>query len=770
MLMRLAILVLLLVSAGFAQSTIGPSSTYAQIAERLTPFIEQELADKAIPGLAIALVDDDEIAWARGFGTARYGEEVPATAESIWRVGSVSKLFTDIAIMQLVERGEIDLDAPVSTYVPEFAPANSFAAPITLRHLMSHRSGLVREPPRGNYFDDSDTTLAETAASLAGAPIVYEPGKRTKYSNAGIAVVGYTLEKLKREPFTHYVKHAVLDPLGMKSSAFEPLDEFGDQLATGLMWSYDGREFAAPTFQLGMAPAGSLYTSVNDLGRFIVAMLHRGGGIIEPETLDAMFTPQFEGSTFGIGFSIDDFEGHKRYGHGGAVYGFVTSLYFMPEPGIGVVVVNNCDVASAVNSRIADFALRLMLAKDDLSEVPTPEMTTAIPPGTARRLDGTFTGPRGTVDLVERNGGLFLDIESRRLRLQSSGDGFVTDERLGFGTRVKPSGDDEIQMGDAVYTRQTPSKPAPAPERFLGLIGEYGWDHNVLFIYEKAGRLHALIEWIEIDPMVEINENTYAFPETGSMYHGERIVFERDADSRATRAIVAGIAFPRRAIKGESGETFHITPLKPVDELRTIALNAERPVEEGDFLETDLVELAELDAAIKYDIRYAATDNFMQAKFYDEARAFMQRPAAEAVARAQQKLKAAGYGLLIHDAYRPWYVTKMFWDATPDAQKRFVADPSEGSRHNRGCAVDLTLYDLDTGAPIQMTGGYDEMSERSYPDYLGGTSLQRHHRKLLRDVMEAQGFTVYQFEWWHFDFTGWEHYRIGNDTFDRLRR
>ena len=110
------------------------------------------------------------------------------------------------------------------------------------------------------------------------------------------------------------------------------------------------------------------------------------------------------------------------------------------------------------------------------------------------------------------------------------------------------------------------------------------------------------------------------------------------------------------------------------------------------------------------------------------------RPVAEL--RAQRDLMQQGYGLLIFDAYRPWYVTKIFWDATPPDKHEFVADPAEGSRHNRGCAVDLSLYDLKTGHEIEMTGGYDEMSERSYPDYAGGTAVQRAHRQVLRSAME----------------------------------
>jgi len=128
-----------------------------------------------------------------------------------------------------------------------------------------------------------------------------------------------------------------------------------------------------------------------------------------------------------------------------------------------------------------------------------------------------------------------------------------------------------------------------------------------------------------------------------------------------------------------------------------------------------------------------------------------------------------GYGLLVHDGYRPWYVTKVFWEATPDDKKIFVADPSKGSRHNRGAAVDLSLYDLKTGKPIEMVSTYDETTDRAHPDYPGGTSLQRWHRNLLRAAMEAEGFTVYEAEWWHFDYKDWQRYRIGTERFESIQ-
>lgn len=213
---------------------------------------------------------------------------------------------------------------------------------------------------------------------------------------------------------------------------------------------------------------------------------------------------------------------------------------------------------------------------------------------------------------------------------------------------------------------------------------------------------------------------------------------------------------------------YQMTPVHPVAELLPLALAATPPHEAGPFREADLVELQGLDSSIRLDIRYAGTRNFLGVALYSQARAFLQRPAALALLRVQKSLAADGYGLLIHDAYRPWYVTKIFWDATPVAQHGFVADPAEGSRHNRGCAVDLTLYRLDTGKPVAMPSLYDEASERAYPSYRGGTADQRRLRDLLRARMEAEGYTVDDMEWWHFDYRDWNQYAIQNRRFEDL--
>ena len=193
------------------------------------------------------------------------------------------------------------------------------------------------------------------------------------------------------------------------------------------------------------------------------------------------------------------------------------------------------------------------------------------------------------------------------------------------------------------------------------------------------------------------------------------------------------------------------------------------PTDPGATRTADLVELVKLDPTIKLDIRYAGTNNFLGKPVYKESRAFLQRPAAEALLKAHQQLAKSGYGLLIHDGYRPWAITKLFWDMTSGFQREFVADPKTGSKHNRGCAVDLTMYDLATGLAVEMPGGYDEMTPRSYPDYPGGPPEARAKRDLLRQAMEGHDFTVEPNEWWHFNFKDWKEYPILDIAFSEIK-
>lgn len=287
-------------------------------------------------------------------------------------------------------------------------------------------------------------------------------------------------------------------------------------------------------------------------------------------------------------------------------------------------------------------------------------------------------------------------------------------------------------------------------------VGQYGDRAAPLTVFEKDGALFVDGRGLSAARLTATGAGHYAIAgggelalETGAVRLNGTLLAFHDFGAETEAAI-------RAAVRAD-----------PVA-LRRRALAATPPVETGDFLPADLVDLTRIDPRIRLDIRYAAANNFMGVPLYERAAAYLQRPAAEALGRAQKALAGKGYGLLIHDAYRPWFVTWMFWEATPPEDHVFVADPAKGSRHNRGCAVDLTLYDLRTGQPVAMPSRYDEFSGRAYADFVGGTTKQRALRAVLREAMVTEGFEVYPEEWWHFDFHDWRRYPIGTKTFTEL--
>jgi D-alanyl-D-alanine dipeptidase len=318
-----------------------------------------------------------------------------------------------------------------------------------------------------------------------------------------------------------------------------------------------------------------------------------------------------------------------------------------------------------------------------------------------------------------------------------------------------------LQLPDSL-----PSKPPAAPPAaWLALIGAYASGADTLYVAEDRGALVLLVKPPVPARLAAVSESVFTLTGPRPLLQDvERVAF------RAGAIHVGRAMLPRLAMGPTGGGQLRLTPVRPVAELIQIDRILTPPAESGDFLTPDLVEPARLDSTIFLDIRYATTNNFLGSVFYSSARAFLQRPAAEAVVRAARALRPLGYGLLIHDAYRPWYVTKVFWDATPAESRWLVANPAHGSKHNRGAAVDITLYELATGKTVEMPSTYDEATPRADANFPGGTSRQRWHRALLRRVLEAEGFTVTPTEWWHFDFRDWQRYPILNRTFEELLR
>ncbi|MBY0232091.1 MAG: serine hydrolase [Gemmataceae bacterium] len=727
---------------------------YSAAIAALDALAGREAERHLIPALSLGIVADGKTVWSKGW---------KADDKTVYRVGSVSKLFTDLGLMRLHEAKTLDIDAPISRIDPAFKIADKRAKDITLRHLMAHRSGLVREPARGSYFDETTSDLEATLDSLAPSPLVYGVGARMKYSNAGIALAGHLLGKAAGKGYAEHLRETLLLPLGMESSAFEAAAALRERMPKAVMWTYHGRTFPAPTFEMGIGPGGSLYSTAADQARFLKLILGKGEidgkRLVKAETLEEMWKPQFtkDKSGAGIGFFVGELDGKRVVGHGGAVYGYSTQLSAMPDHGLGVVACSARDCSNAVTSRLATEALRLFAAAKGKKPLPKIEETTALED--ARKWAGRWESGKEAFDLEEQGGRLYhwpaqggFRAEVRRL-----GKDLMTDDCIARGLKLEIVGE-KLRVGKALFTQRPRLRPpAECPEKWRGLIGEYGPDHLPTIILEKDGKLHLLVEWFFHYPLDEQADGSFLPPDSFGLYHGERVAFTKDKAGRATAMSLGPMTFKRRE---ESRGTFRIKPLKPVAQLRKEAKAATPPDEPGVvFRDADLVDL---DPAIKRDIRYATADNFLGEAIYEKPMARLQKPAAEALLRVHKSLAKRGLGLTVFDGYRPWWVTHVFWHATPRELRVFVADPRTGSRHNRGCAVDLTLHDLKTGKPVEMPGGYDEMSDRSYPPYPGGTSRQRYWRELLRSAMEAEGFSVYEAEWWHFDYRDWRKYRVGN--------
>ena len=610
----------------------------------------QQLEAQHIPALSLAFSDATKTIHQLHLGTA--------TPQTQYRAGSITKLFTSIAIMQLVEAGKLDLDSPISRYLPEL----SFKS--TLRQIASHRSGIVREPGQGHYFDTKPATLKQVTASLKKTKLVYEPGTTTKYSNAAISLLGDVIERTSGQTYQQYIQQHILTPLKLTHTTLK-LNE-ANNLPKSLMWTVDGREFPAPAFDLGTSSAGNLVTTTEDLLTFARWLMRDNPSpILTKQSLDQMLTPQSGGTRFGIGFALNP----PYIGHSGAVYGHSAILQVNPK-------LKTASVAFA--------------AKDSIDLKPLIDPTKDPRPLTAFKQLATY--------------------------------------------------------------------PTLPPAFNSKSIGEYGWDFNKLYILEHEGKLHCLIEWFSLVTLEPKGNNQYRFPDN-SMYAGETLTLKPNG------LFVGPVWFPRLP---EPNRNFRIQMQKSLAELKQIAAASQAPTQPTNLRKPELTNLRTLSNTIQFDIRYATSNNFMGAPLYSQKAAYLQQPAAQAVLAAHNELSKLGYGLLIHDAYRPWRVTKMFWEATPEAQRNFVANPATGSRHNRGCAVDLSLYDLKSGKPVEMVSGFDEFSDRAYPNYPGGTSRQRYFRELLRTAMEKQGFTVNDDEWWHFDFRDWKQYPVLDLSFEQL--
>jgi len=387
-----------------------------------------------------------------------------------------------------------------------------------------------------------------------------------------------------------------------------------------------------------------------------------------------------------------------------------------------------------------------------LAVVATPSLLRQWAPAEGYYIDG-----RDTIILRIVEGRLFVELPDASVEL------VLKDGKLVAASTGPTIGPIEIDLrGRFVSYRGTRfergswQEPPLPPPAIASVIGDYVNGVRHIVIFERNGRSYASLSPGVYTPMSASGQGHWTISSGSASATSKRLTVITKNGVRSVR--VDGVAFTLRPVTEDRP-----TPLtfEQLTRLRAIALQAAPPHESGKR-PSDLISLTSIDPTIHRNIVYATPNNFIGQPVYTHAVAMMQRPAAVALARVNAALSRDGYGLFVFDAYRPWYVTKIFWDASLPKNKIFVADPAEGSRHNRGCAVDLSLFKIATGKEVEMPSSYDENSPRSNPTYSGGTTHQRWLREKLRTAMVAGDFTVDDVEWWHFNYADWASYPIGN--------
>lgn len=432
----LPVLLLLVMLAGCASPPVRPQTLvpgeYGYLKEQMAWLIRKEMAKNNVQGLSIALVDGQQVVWSEGFGFADTAAQAPATGDTVYRVGSVSKLFTSTAAMQLVEQGRLELDKPLATYVPDFSLRSRFsnAAPITLRSIMTHHSGIPSDHLHGMWTRQPQP-ISSLPVLIRDEYAAFPPNTVFSYSNLGISLLGLAVQKVSGQEFASYMQQTLLSPLGMQHSAFS----LGIDSAAPAARAYSGSDEKVET-PLRDMPAGGLNASVNDMSRFIRMIMAEGEldgrRIIKPETVREMLRPQNRdvaldrGFRIGLGWMLDGLGGIniKNVGtvahHGGATLYHRAQLVVLPQVKLGVIVLANSNGAQGVVNTIATEALKLAVEiktgqkQPEKKAIVTGEFLSA---DELKAYEGSYATMAGLGRLAAGSGYLKAELMDRSFRL-----------------------------------------------------------------------------------------------------------------------------------------------------------------------------------------------------------------------------------------------------------------------------------------------------------------------------------------------------------------
>jgi len=392
-------------------------SAQSNVSQRLDQIATAELARQHIPGLAIVALRDGRVVYAKGFGVTSADSKNPVTPDTLFRVGSMTKMLVATAAVSLSEQGRLRLDAPVGNYLYGL---NAQVGQVTTHQLLSHISGLRDEV--SNFGPHDEEALGHAIASWNGSMFFADPGKVYSYSNPGYALVGRVIEVIRGAPFADVMNQMVLQPLGMKSSTFRPTVAMTFPLALG--HNADGTVSRPMTDYVPNWPAGFLFSTVNDYGRFVTAFLNDGKlddqQIFPAAVLSAIAQPRAHipgpnGLQYGYGLYIEQDKGFPIVAHGGTIQGYTSAVVIAPSFKSGVVVMANRDGADT--SGIADKLLEAMLPVRFSPTVPAPAATGADLSG----LTGKYANGANSIEVGMKDGKLTAKTTGEAMPLEPAG-------------------------------------------------------------------------------------------------------------------------------------------------------------------------------------------------------------------------------------------------------------------------------------------------------------------------------------------------------------
>ncbi len=379
-------------------SSLITNADYSIIIEELTANIKRLIEENNICGLSIALVDDKETIWAKGFGYTDHSKKESVTAHTLFSSQSFGKCLTATAFLIMVSKGLIGLDDPIREYYPDFTVNTKFGdleeeiAKITFRRMLSHWAGFTHEAPLGNNYNDTPCSFEEHVKSINESWLKSPVGSEFSYANLGYELTGYVMGLVMNKTYEEVMEEVLLNPLRMNSATYNIEEAFKQSFAKG----HSGK-FAVPVMQVPMLPSGGIYISANDVAKFISFHLRNGENnnlqLIETALFEDMYTPQyFEEKEFGYGLGIYSYQtigNATAYGHTGGGYGYQTMIQWIPKHNVGIVLLTN-DMKHNIRDSLTKKALELMI---DAKLKPKPEPIKA---EMLQRLEGTYSTDENT--------------------------------------------------------------------------------------------------------------------------------------------------------------------------------------------------------------------------------------------------------------------------------------------------------------------------------------------------------------------------------------